>query len=207
MCKGGQSKPLPWSIIIPTTADLTARMALAQTAGHVGWPRQRSDEDQSWKVGSQPTNKIQFHNHLKLDWAVSSRNCWIKNSRNIQSPNLFSNLKGRGGGYRYLRNQKKTSTWQSIESGIWDSEREREREMCYTWNIFFESTVFWMSHSDGTNSSVFYTASRRYIIQTFLNGVTPQGLSNCSGWPDITKRPAGSDWTRTWFHQRTRMFK
>lgn len=32
---------------------------------------------------------------------------------------------------------------------------------------------------------------------TFLNGVTPQGLSSCSGWPDITKRPAGSDCTRT----------
>lgn len=28
---------------------------------------------------------------------------------------------------------------------------------------------------------------------TFLKGVTPQGLSGCSGSPDIIKRPAGSD--------------
>ena len=36
---------------------------------------------------------------------------------------------------------------------------------------------------------------------TFLNGVIPQGLSGCSGSPVITRRPAGSDWTCTCYHQ------
>lgn len=35
-------------------------------------------------------------------------------------------------------------------------------------------------------------------LLTFLKGVTPQGLSGCSGSPLITRRPTGSDWTRTW---------
>jgi predicted transcriptional regulator with HTH domain len=41
--------------------------------------------------------------------------------------------------------------------------------------------------------------TKRKGAHTFLNGATPQGLSSCSGSPLITKRPAGSDWTRTWF--------
>lgn len=37
---------------------------------------------------------------------------------------------------------------------------------------------------------------------TFLKGVTPHGLSSCSGWPEIINRPAGSDWTCTWFKKK-----
>ena len=43
-----------------------------------------------------------------------------------------------------------------------------------------------------------YKKSQR---RTFLKGFIPQGLSTCSGWPVMTRRPAGSDWTRTCIHQ------
>jgi len=42
---------------------------------------------------------------------------------------------------------------------------------------------------------------------TFLKGVTPQGLSSCSGSPDIIKRPAGSDWTCTCIRQEQTHFR
>lgn len=35
----------------------------------------------------------------------------------------------------------------------------------------------------------------------------PQGFSSCSGWPVITRRPAGSDWTRTWVSRQNEKVK
>lgn len=39
-------------------------------------------------------------------------------------------------------------------------------------------------------------------ISTFLKGVTPHGLSGCSGSPLMASQPAGSEWTRTWIYPR-----
>ena len=45
----------------------------------------------------------------------------------------------------------------------------------------------------------------RMPVHTFLKGVTPHGLSSCPGWPEIINRPAGSDWTCTWFKKKKKI--
>lgn len=60
----------------------------------------------------------------------------------------------------------------------------------------------WKKGSDfvGNSVKISYSLDPLEIkcIPTFLKGVTPQGLSRCSGSPEIIKRPAGSDWTCTY---------